>query len=302
MEFVRSKGKKKINYRKPGEVIDDLEGAEGIKFYVLGPPRDPDLKFLKIEMDEEQMYHLAIAGEASASALDIGSKVNSGVALADKRSPFADKYIERDGMDSFNKAYNSADLSWRQIETDSIDADGELALALTRLTNNTSLAMALEFEASGRVILLPADAQSGNWMSWHKPDVMKSLKSKGGKDTNELLANTVFYKVGHHGSHNGTGSVVGLDLVKSDQLVAFMPLVQDKVPEAWGGAENFPAKELYKVLIEKTKGRLVRTDEGPVTHKTARQYRAAMSKKDAQAFQKNLTKGPNYYEYTVADT
>jgi hypothetical protein len=144
-------------------------------------------------------------------------------------------------------------LKWRQIETDWLDSGSEVALALTKLTNNTSLALALEFEDSGTVVLLPADAQSGNWISWHRPEVMKSLKDKGGKDTNELLANTVFYKVGHHLSHNGTASVSGLEMMTNDKLVAFAPLVQDKVPVAWGGAANFPAKGLYKKVIEKTK-------------------------------------------------
>ena len=112
------------------------------------------------------------------------------------------------------------------------------------------------------MILLPGDAQSGNWMGWHKPDVMKELKKDGGKDTEDLLRDTIFYKVGHHGSHNGTASHSGLDFVKNKDLVAFMPLVQNKVPKEWGGAKNFPAKKLYGVLIEKTRGRLVRTDIG----------------------------------------
>jgi hypothetical protein len=299
MNYVKQKGKKKIHYCKPGEVVEDLEGAEGMKFYILGPPRDADLKFLKIEMDEDEMYHLALAAASAEGSFEDDISGQSGVALEEKKSPFAEKYIDRSGLDAFLKEYNSDTLNWRQIETDSLDTGGAVALALTRLVNNTSLAMALEFEGSGFVILLPADAQSGNWLSWHKPDVMKYLKAKGGKNTNELLANTVFYKVGHHGSHNGTGSKSGLDLIKSDNLVAFMPLVLDKVPEAWGGADNFPAKGLYKVLIEKTKGRLVRTDEGMVRDKKAKQQRAALSKKESAVFENGLKQGPCYFEYTV---
>jgi hypothetical protein len=299
MNYVKKKGKRKIHYCRPGEVIDDLVGAEGIKFFILGPPRDADLRFLKIEMDEDEMYSLSLAAAASAAPLDTDDIADSGVALVDKKSPFSEKYINRDGLDAFFEEYNSDDLSWRQIETDSIDSGGSVALALTRLMNNTSLAMALEFEDSGKVMLLPADAQSGNWLSWHKPDVMKSLKTKGGKNTEELLASTIFYKVGHHGSHNGTGSVSGLELVKSPDLVALMPLVQDKVPVAWGGADNFPAKPLYKVLIEKTKGRLIRADEGLVLDKKAKQYRASLSKKDTLALEQNYRKGPCYFEYTV---
>ena len=81
--------------------------------------------------------------------------------------------------------------------------------------------------------------------------------TKPDKLFNELLKNTVFYKVGHHSSHNGTASVSGLDLMNNNRLVAFIPLVQDKVPVAWGGAKNFPAAKLYPKLIEKAKGRVV---------------------------------------------
>jgi hypothetical protein len=199
---------------------------------------------------------------------------------------------------AFLKTYNT-DNKWRQIETDWLEASTDVALALMDFTNNTSLAMALEFEDKDIVILLPADAQSGNWMSWHKEDVKKALRKNGGKDTVELLGNTVFYKVGHHGSHNGTASNSGLHLMKNKNLVAFMPLVQDRVPTQWGGADNFPAKALYKELIKKTKGRLVRTDEGPVSDTTAKNLRKQLSSTEKKLWNKNIVAGPNYFEYTV---
>lgn len=296
MEYVRTKGRK-LHYRQPGEVTKDIAGAEGIKFYILGPPRDKDLKFLRVEMNEDEMYHLAATTD-SDSTQDI--PVNSGVALRDLVSPFADKYhmtgVEKN---NFFKKYNSSEWKWRQIETDWLSASNQLALALTSLTNNTSLAMALEFEGSGKVILLPGDAQSGNWMSWHKPEVMSALKKAGGKNTDELLANTVFYKTGHHGSHNGTASKSGLEMMKSDELIAFMPLVQNKIPSAWGGSENFPAEKLYKTLIGKTKGRIVRTDEGIISDTDAKKQRSMLSATDNKEFQKNVVKGSCYYEFTV---
>jgi len=158
--------------------------------------------------------------------------------------------------------------------------------------------MAIEF-ASGKVILLPADAQSGNWMGWHKPDVSEALKTAGGKDTNELLQHTVFYKVGHHGSHNGTASKSGLDLVPDKELVAFMPLIQDKVPEEWGGEKNFPARELYGVLIDKTKGRMVRTDEGIITDERAEKLRNLLGAQERKAFMDGVVEGDCFFEYTI---
>jgi beta-lactamase superfamily II metal-dependent hydrolase len=298
MNYVKSKGKK-ISYRLPGEVLKNIQGAEGIKFYILGPPRDKDLKFLKIEMDEEEMYKIAVSGATNDSVMQ--SRIfKSGVTLCDKVSPFGDEYLASEAeKKTFLTEYNSSEFKWRQIETDWLDVNNGLALALTKLTNNTSLAMALEFEDSGKVILLPADAQSGNWLSWHTPDLMKKLKVKGGKNTDELLGNTIFYKVGHHGSHNGTASKSGLDRISGENLVAFMPLVQDKVPIAWGGSQNFPAKKLNQVLIEKTKGRLIRTDVGLVTDNNANVLRNSLNEEEKSNWKKNFRKGQFYFEYTV---
>lgn len=297
MEYARSKGK--ISYQLPGKVIRNIPGAAGIKFYILGPPRDEDLSFLKIETRPEEMYHLALNAKTGTKT-EKASIVHSGTVLQPGVSPFAEYFHECGAaLSNFTGKYNSEKYKWRQIEIDSEDDGSEVALALTRLTNNTSLAMAIEFEASGKVILLPADAQSGNWMSWHKPDVMKGLKEGGGKDTNELLDNTVFYKVGHHGSHNGTASLSGLERITSRDLVAFMPLIQDKVPAAWGGPENFPAVKLYEALIEKTKGRLVRTDEGIVTDERAKKMRNLLPKTALEDFNSHFKKGSCYMEYTV---
>ncbi|MDQ3109605.1 MAG: hypothetical protein M3R17_06885 [Bacteroidota bacterium] len=297
MAYVKSR--KKPDYKNPGQVISNMKGAEGIKFYILGPPKDNDFSFLrKTEIDEE-MYHFAL----SADTLKLSAARNvfkTGISLADDVSPFAGKYILAGAeKQKFLKEYNSSDFKWRQIEE---ELDGsELALTglVGRLVNNTSLAIAIEFEESGNVILLPADAQSGNWSSWHEPAVSAKLKAKGGKTTAEILNSTVFYKVGHHGSHNGTASVHGLDYMKSKNLVAFMPLVQDAVPGQWGGSNNFPAKALYDVLIEKTKGRLIRTDEGLATDLKAAKLRKSLSATEIKALKKNFKHGILFHEYTI---
>ena len=61
--------------------------------------------------------------------------------------------------------------------------------------------MAFELPKSRKVLFFAADAQRGNWASW------KDVTFKDGTETvtaKELLARTVLYKVGHHGSHNAT--------------------------------------------------------------------------------------------------
>lgn len=298
MKYVKRMGNK-LTYLKPGDVVKGLSGAEGIKFFILGPPRDSQMTFLKIETNEDEMYSLA------KRYTDTGIKstegiVNSGTHLETGRSPF-DEGFHLNGAEAarFMKLYNSNEEKWRQIETDWLEANDEQAIALTRLINNTSLAMAIEVEEMDSVLLFPADAQSGNWMSWHQPDVMTKLKANGNRDTDELLSKTIFYKVGHHCSHNGTASKSGLDLIPDTNLVAFVPLVQDKVPSAWGGSENFPAKKLNKVLVDKTKGRLVRTDIGVVNDANAKLKRSQLPKNELKKFTDNISQGSCYYEYVI---
>ncbi len=297
MKYLKKKGKKMM-YRQPGEIIT-MPGAEGIKFYILGPPRDSDLKFLKIEMNEDEMYQLAVTSADEPAEAPAPSLADIETMLVDGQSPFSKEYLlSGTELSKFRKTYNGSNLKWRQIEDDWKESANDMALALTRLINNTSLAIALEFEQSGAVILLPADAQSGNWMSWHKPEVVNAFKKKGGKETNELLNNTVFYKVGHHSSHNGTASKSGLEMMNSKDLVAFIPLIKDKVPAAWNPS-GFPAAKLYPKIIEKAKGRVVRTDKGLITDGGADAQRARLSGTDKKAFSNAFKSGANYYEYTV---
>jgi hypothetical protein len=87
-------------------------------------------------------------------------------------------------------------------------------------------------------------------------------------------------------------------MIKKD-LVAFMPLVQDKVPPQWEGAANFPAKKLYSVLKEKTRGRVVRTDVGLINDAKALQERKKLTARERSVFTKALIEGDNYFEFTI---
>ena len=81
--------------------------------------------------------------------------------------------------------------------------------------------------------------------------------------------------------------------------MAFMPLIQEKVPKEWGGAKNFPARALYGVLIEKTKGRVVRTDEGIITDERAQKLRNLLSVQERKTFTEGVVKGNCFVEYTI---
>jgi hypothetical protein len=109
-------------------------------------------------------------------------------------------------------------------------------------------------------LLFPGDAQVGNWLSWHN----LSWSMKDGAETkavsiNDLFARTVFYKVGHHGSHNATLEDQGLELMSSDELAAMMPVSREMANKMdW----RMPFGTLYRRLQEKTKGRILDRDYG----------------------------------------
>jgi hypothetical protein len=107
------------------------------------------------------------------------------------------------------------------------------------------------------VLLFPADAQVGNWTSWndHTFDGGNGQKVTA----KELLARTVFYKVGHHGSHNATLRVGGLEDMGGD-LVAMLPVDQAMAAKKrWG---HMPLAGLVAALKKHTGGRLLRLDSG----------------------------------------
>ncbi len=175
----------------------------------------------------------------------------------------------------FDDAYFSREQSWRGIAADWLAAADELALNLDSDTNNTSLVLAFEYGSpgEGNVLLFAADAQVGNWLSWRKQSY-GSGKNKVTAD--ELLGRTIFYKVGHHGSHNATmkrdtddktpdyplGVPYGLELMPS-QLLAYIPVdraaVEKKMPTPWA----MPYPPMYETLLRKTNGRVLRADGLP---------------------------------------
>jgi hypothetical protein len=54
------------------------------------------------------------------------------------------------------------------------------------------------------------------------------------------------------------------------------------------------------MLIEKTKGRLIRTDEGLVSDSKATKLRKSLSAADAKSLKKNFKHGALYHEYTIS--
>ena len=99
----------------------------------------------------------------------------------------------------------------------------------------------------------------GNWESWHD----YTWEVEGRKVVAaDLLARTILYKVGHHGSHNATLSDKGLELMTEPGLVALLP-VDEYIAHEKKRWNRMPFEPLMKRLLEKTGKRILRPDRGP---------------------------------------
>jgi hypothetical protein len=208
---------------------------------------------------------------------------------------FADALSDEDGYKPFdaafqvphNKAKKSAFFSrryykedtWRQIEDDWLGTSERLALQMDSHTNNTSLVLAIELAEDGNVLLFPGDAQVGNWLSWQS--LAWRVQNKAGKNNKitvpNLLARTVFYKVGHHASHNATLREKGLELMTSRDLVAMIPVEEGRA-KSLDWAMPFPS--LLRRLEEKTTGRVIRADRDVKADNWSGPKRSVKTEKD----------------------
>ena len=106
----------------------------------------------------------------------------------------------------------------------------------------------------------------GNWLSWHDqkypnnpipPDAPQITAT-------DLLNRTIFYKVGHHASHNATLCDLGLELMTSPHLTAMIPVVEETAKEQKSknnpGGWAMPYGDLYARLNVKTRSRVLRGD------------------------------------------
>jgi hypothetical protein len=250
------KGMASVRYCRPSDRPVEL-GDPPARIYVLGPPPDPKLIRKTLPgKNSPEAYGLALDG-SGVLPLD----VKESLASEDDDQPFSPIYsipmAITHGMDFFRDYYwGPSDNAppWRSIGTEWLDSASDLALALDSATNNTSLVIAIELSGAD-VLLFVADAQVGNWESWQD----LSWQIDGRKVTGpDLLARTIFYKVGHHGSHNATLKENGLESMANLRIAA-IPVNHDMaVKKHWG---NMPLPQLVAALTTRTNGRVLRIDE-----------------------------------------
>ena len=89
-------------------------------------------------------------------------------------------------------------------------------------------------------------------------------KGKGGVPwAQDLLNRTVFYKVGHHLSYNGTALEKGILMMKDPRLAAMATLDRHRIAKGW--TSTMPNKYLLQELIRRTQGKLFIMDEFEIT-------------------------------------
>lgn len=269
-EYLQGKQDVKTRYLSPRQAPRTLAGAPNVRVYVLGPPPDEGMiKRSAPTRKGREVYELAselqLAGNLDAAFLRLGPGPGGGEGDSFDDCPF-DPGLRR-GMRAgqrhspalaklFASVWQTPGDDWRKVEEDWTQAAETLALNLDSHTNNTCLVLAFEFIDTGEVMLFPADAQVGNWLSWQD---LRWKVGAGFVTGPELLARTVFYKVGHHGSHNATLRDKGLEQMTSEDLIAFIPVSKTEAQKnRWMG---MPFNPLLERLKEKTFGRLLVADE-----------------------------------------
>jgi hypothetical protein len=278
-------------YCEPGETVD-LPDVRNARAYVLGPPRSERLlRRDKPASGARRETYLTSGARLRAflGAPALHAGVYKNLTEADLRHPFESTLRRRCRFDTnrsvtrppkkvtstrsfVNKHYFASGEEWRRIDTDWLNVAEQLALNLDNDTNNTSLTLAFEWGPVGRgeILLFVGDAQVGNWLSWRTRPCEVDGRTISADD---LLKRTLVYKVGHHGSHNATvkrdpdhtsaehprGEPFGLELMPS-RLIALIPVdqaaVRKKMPRPW----HMPHTPLYRRLLEKADGRVLRSD------------------------------------------
>lgn len=254
---------KNPDYLKPGRTLDFPGLPPGsVRVHVLGPPRNDSLLY-RADPRKGESYDFALAARRLQATKFLDALKNRrGDSSSDEPDyPFNQPYkiggSSRGSrmLNATRRRYRQRGESWRTIDEAWMEQAGTLALYLDEFTNNSSLALAIELVDSRKVLLFAADAQVGNWVSWS--EVAWEQKSL---TTDQLMAQTVFYKVGHHASHNAT-LVDAFEKMNHPDLVAFIPVHKrdpniTKKKNPW----KMPAANLMKRIQEKTSNRVLQMD------------------------------------------
>ncbi len=266
MTFVTDLRKPSDPFLKPGDVFERDWLPGGLRIYVLAPPMD------RAALRQERTPHAegfkdgkklkdgtSFAWAAAVMGAAGGSEVPE---IAECLRPFdvslawpESEFGRRQEFGDLGRRY--LEDAARRIDDDWLQSAALLALQLDNSINNTSLVLAFEFIASGKVLLFVGDSELESWKSWQ--NLVFTLPDKSKVAAQDLLARTVFYKVGHHGSGNATLRA-GLEAMTSPDLVAAVPTDSAFARHKQGW--DMPAAKLGPALQERARGRVIYADPG----------------------------------------
>jgi len=204
----------------------------GVKTKVLGPPtikqHEAVQKQRSVDPDEFWMLRQKFWQMQAANAGDTVSS-GDGKPLFPKAKTFAK-----------DKQPRTSRWFIRRLRGARAKALLELVLIMDDAMNNTSVI--LMFEAGGKKLLFPGDAQIENWeFALSDPDILKEL------------ADVDVYKVGHHGSRNATPKTLWNNFAKRgpDTKKDRLTTIISTKPGKHGAAERHtevPRKSLVEEL------------------------------------------------------
>lgn len=209
---------------KSDDLVDPV-GIDGLTVKVLGPPKDE--AFLK-KMNPPKAERWELAAAAGGDAAELFDSPFD----ARWEDPDHGAYWESETAGVFPAAERAL---YKSTMGDALD----LAFAMEDAVNNSSLALLFLFGDQG--LLMPGDAQWGNWHFWMEKQVAP-----------ELFEQVTLYKVGHHGSHNATPKSV-IDRLP-ENVAVLVPTKGDKP------FPTIPEPKLMAALKRRSGDRLVRSD------------------------------------------
>jgi beta-lactamase superfamily II metal-dependent hydrolase len=193
----------------------------GVQVHVLGPPRD-----------SAHLRRMNPPVNAGWLTLDSDVDLDDGDVDGDppaKDPLFNDAFVMDQGK---APAVGALMDDYVSLRTSEINNDAGLLAAaalLERVVNNTSVFFVLDVH--GAHFVFPGDSQQGGW-----EHVLDDASARA------LISDAVFYKIGHHGSHNGTPKPY-VEKVLRDGAHAMLP---------WGlvkrWQETIPKAELLDAL------------------------------------------------------
>lgn len=331
MLLFKQRASNGVKYLYPHEKIRVLPGAKNARVFTLGPPRDktqPEKPILDVNPTGPEEFHFGAASAAAyfASALPEANqgRLPSSPFDAAYGLPLKTAFSDADYGAFFRENYGDenapaasvappkktagalpanevpGDAPWRRINDDWLFSALQLAIEVNNATNNTSLVLAFELGPGGKILLFAADAQRGNWISWTKKTWKDGNKKITAKD---LLARTVLYKVGHHGSHNATLNGVLDDdwanlawMGQDDYAREFTAMIT--AVRAWAITQNgwdHPLKAIKDALLKKCSGRVFQTD----TDFDKMKKGEGESQADWAGFQARVTPHTLYFDYKI---